>query len=39
MTRSQIEVEPSTGEETQAAVGRLIATSPEVGAMVLDAVK
>jgi tripartite-type tricarboxylate transporter receptor subunit TctC len=39
MQRAQIEVEPSTGEETQAAVGRLIATSPEVAAMVLDAVK
>jgi tripartite-type tricarboxylate transporter receptor subunit TctC len=39
MKRSQIEVEPTTGEETQAAVGRLIATSPEVAAMVLDAVK
>jgi tripartite-type tricarboxylate transporter receptor subunit TctC len=39
MKRAQIEVEPSTGEETQAAVGRLIGTSPEVAAMVLDAVK
>jgi hypothetical protein len=39
MARSQIEVEPTTGEETQAAVGRLIATSPEIAAMVLDAVK
>jgi tripartite-type tricarboxylate transporter receptor subunit TctC len=39
MARSKIEVEPSTGEETQAAVGRLIGTSPEVAAMVLEAVK
>ena len=39
MKRAQIEVEPTTGEETQAAVGRLIGTSPEVAAMVLDAVK
>ena len=39
MKRAQIEVEPSTGEETQAAVGRLIGTSPEVAAMVLDAVQ
>ena len=39
MARSKIEVEPSTGEQTQAAVGRLISTSPEVAAMVLEAVK
>jgi tripartite-type tricarboxylate transporter receptor subunit TctC len=39
MERSKIEVEPSTGETTQAAVGRLIGTSPEVAAMVLEAVK
>jgi tripartite-type tricarboxylate transporter receptor subunit TctC len=39
MERSKIYVEPSTGEATQAAVGRLIGTSPEVAAMVLEAVK
>jgi tripartite-type tricarboxylate transporter receptor subunit TctC len=39
MKRAQIEVEPTTGEETQAAVGRLIGTSPDVAAMVLDAIK
>jgi len=39
MERSKIEVEPSTGEKTQAAVGRLIGTAPEVAAMVLEAVK
>jgi tripartite-type tricarboxylate transporter receptor subunit TctC len=39
MAQAQIEVEPTTGEETQGAVARLIATSPEVAAMVMDVVK
>jgi tripartite-type tricarboxylate transporter receptor subunit TctC len=39
MKKAQIEVNPTTGEETQAAVTRLIGTSPEVAAMVLEAVK
>lgn len=39
MKKAQIEVNPSTGEDTQAAVTRLIGTSPEVAAMVLEAVK
>ncbi len=39
MQPPQTGAEPTTGEETQAAVGRLIGTSPEVAAMVLDAVK
>jgi tripartite-type tricarboxylate transporter receptor subunit TctC len=36
--RHQIEIDPSTGEQTQNAVARLIATSPEIVAMVLEAV-
>jgi tripartite-type tricarboxylate transporter receptor subunit TctC len=39
MERSQIEVDPTTGEETQAAVARLVATSPEVAAMLVEAIK
>ena len=39
MERSQIEVEPATGEDTQAAVARLVATSPEVATLVLEAIK
>jgi hypothetical protein len=39
MDHSQIEVEPTTGEATQAAVGRLIATSPEIAAMVMEIIK
>ena len=39
MEKSQIEVDPTTGEETQAAVVRLIGTTPEIAAMVLEAMK
>jgi len=39
MTRANIEVDPTRGEETQAAVARLIATRPETAAMVLEAIK
>lgn len=39
MTRAKIEVHPTRGEETQASVARLIATKPEVAAMVLEAIK
>jgi tripartite-type tricarboxylate transporter receptor subunit TctC len=39
MKKAQIEVNPTTGEDTQAAVTRLIGTSPEVAKMVLEAVK
>jgi tripartite-type tricarboxylate transporter receptor subunit TctC len=39
MARSRIEVSPATGEETQAAVGRLIATTPDIAALVLEAIK
>ena len=35
----KLEVDATSGEETQAAVARLIATSPEVVAMVLDTIK
>ena len=37
--RAKLEVDASSGEETQAAVARLIATPPEVVAMVLDTIK
>ena len=37
--RAKLEVDATSGEETQAAVARLIATSPEVVAMVLDTIK
>ena len=36
--RHQIEIDPSTGEETQNAVAQLIATSPDVVAAVLEAI-
>jgi hypothetical protein len=39
MERSQIEVEATTGEETQTAVARLVGTSPEVAAMLVEAIK
>jgi len=39
MERLQIAVDASTGEQTQAAVTRLIGTSPEIAAMVMEAVK
>jgi len=39
MTRANIEVDPTRGEETQAAVARLIATKPEIAAKVLEAIK
>jgi tripartite-type tricarboxylate transporter receptor subunit TctC len=39
MTRSKIEVDPTTGEETQAAVTRLISTTPDIAAKVLEAIK
>jgi len=39
MTRAMFEMSPSTGEQTQAAVARLLSTSPEIAAKLLDAVK
>jgi tripartite-type tricarboxylate transporter receptor subunit TctC len=39
MKKAQIEVDPTTGEETQAAVTRLIHTSPDIAAKVMDAVR
>jgi tripartite-type tricarboxylate transporter receptor subunit TctC len=39
MEKAQIGVDPNTGEDVQAAVGRLIATSPEVATMVSEAIK
>jgi tripartite-type tricarboxylate transporter receptor subunit TctC len=39
MAKARIEVDPTRGEETQAAVARLIATKPEIAAMVLEAIK
>jgi tripartite-type tricarboxylate transporter receptor subunit TctC len=39
MTRAMFELQPSTGEETQASVARLLSTSPETATKLLDAVK
>lgn len=39
MKKAQIEVDPTAGEETQAAVIRLIGTSPDIAAKVMEAVK
>lgn len=39
MERASFEMQPSTGEVTQAAVARLLSTSPEIAAKLLDAVK
>jgi len=39
MAKARIEVDPTRGEDTQAAVARLIATKPEIAAMVLEAIK
>jgi tripartite-type tricarboxylate transporter receptor subunit TctC len=39
MTRAMFEMQPSTGEQTQASVARLLSTSPETAAKLLDAVK
>ncbi len=39
MQRLNIDVNPSTGEQTQAAVAKLIGTSPEIARMVTEAVK
>ncbi len=39
MAKARIEVDPTRGEETQAAVARLIATKPEIAAKVLAAIK
>src|SRR5262245_13525180 len=39
MAKAQIEVDPTRGGETQKAVARLIATKPEVAALVLEAIK
>jgi tripartite-type tricarboxylate transporter receptor subunit TctC len=39
MAKVQIEVDATRGEETQAAVARLIATKPEIAALVLEAIK
>jgi tripartite-type tricarboxylate transporter receptor subunit TctC len=39
VTRLQTQVEPSNGEEVQEAVRRIISTSPEVAAKILDAIK
>jgi tripartite-type tricarboxylate transporter receptor subunit TctC len=37
--RAKLEVDATSGEETQQAVARLIATTPEIIAMVLDTIK
>jgi tripartite-type tricarboxylate transporter receptor subunit TctC len=39
MERATFELSPSTGEQTQAAVAKLISTSPEVAAKLLQAIK
>lgn len=39
MERSMFEMAPSTGEQTQAAVARLLSTSPDIAAKLLEAVK
>jgi tripartite-type tricarboxylate transporter receptor subunit TctC len=39
MKRGKFELQPSTGEQTQAAVSRLLSTSPEIAAKLLEAVK
>jgi tripartite-type tricarboxylate transporter receptor subunit TctC len=39
MERSAFEMAPSTGEQTQAAVARLLSTSPEIASKLLEAVK
>jgi tripartite-type tricarboxylate transporter receptor subunit TctC len=39
MEKAQIEVDASTGGETQKAVARLIATTPDIVAMTLDVIK
>ena len=39
MERAMFEMQPSTGEQTQAAVARLLSTSPEIAAKLLEAVK
>jgi hypothetical protein len=39
MERASFEMEPSRGAQTQAAVQRLLATSPEIAARLLEAVK
>jgi tripartite-type tricarboxylate transporter receptor subunit TctC len=39
MDRAMFEMAPSTGEQTQAAVARLLSTSPEIAAKLLEAVK
>jgi hypothetical protein len=39
MERASFEMSPSTGEQTQAAVARLLATSPEIAGKLLEAVK
>jgi tripartite-type tricarboxylate transporter receptor subunit TctC len=39
MTKSLFELNPSTGERTQAAVARLISTSPDIAAKLLQAIK
>jgi hypothetical protein len=39
MERAMFEMAPSTGEQTQAAVARLLSTSPEIAAKLLEAVK
>jgi tripartite-type tricarboxylate transporter receptor subunit TctC len=39
MVKSSFELSPSTGEQTQTAVARLISTSPDVAAKLLEAVK
>ena len=39
MMRANFELSPSTGEETQASVHRLLSTSPDIAAKLLEAVK
>jgi tripartite-type tricarboxylate transporter receptor subunit TctC len=37
--KARLEIDPTSGEETQKAVARLVGTSPEIVAMVLEAIK
>ena len=39
MQRALFELQPSTGEQTQASVARLLSTSPDIAAKLLDAIK
>jgi hypothetical protein len=39
MEKALFELSPSTGEQTQQAVARLISTSPDIAAKVKEAIK